>query len=254
MPWLKIISQENRGLGGARNTGILNSNGCYIWFIDGDDTIVDGVLKYVISYLKLNKEIYIFGYNRTRNNNSNVGNEVLHSVCNENTFSVCQVWRNIYKRSFLIENNLFFKEKYLHEDGEFNLRAFVAANKVLNVNLVIYNYHIDNINSIMNNISIKNQFDLLDYFKTFESLNRQNSKGKMKIKMNYLSSMLGLLFKNSCSLSKSDFLIFKDLLTENLPRLKFYWRNCSCKDFIRTFILYIFKSQRLYKLIYYKSL
>ena len=36
-PKVKIVNQENKGLGGARNTGIANSTGEYIGFLDADD-------------------------------------------------------------------------------------------------------------------------------------------------------------------------------------------------------------------------
>ena len=36
---IRLISQENRGLSGARNRGIEEAQGEYIWFIDSDDYI-----------------------------------------------------------------------------------------------------------------------------------------------------------------------------------------------------------------------
>lgn len=36
---IKVIHQYNKGIGPARNTGILNSNGEYIGFVDNDDFI-----------------------------------------------------------------------------------------------------------------------------------------------------------------------------------------------------------------------
>ena len=38
-PSLKIINQANKGLGGARNTGVEHATGDYIWFVDSDDWI-----------------------------------------------------------------------------------------------------------------------------------------------------------------------------------------------------------------------
>jgi len=42
---VKVIEQENRGPGGARNTGLNKASGKYIWFVDSDDNInVDAAL------------------------------------------------------------------------------------------------------------------------------------------------------------------------------------------------------------------
>ena len=50
---ISVIHQENKGLGGARNTGIDAAKGSYILFLDSDDTIDPDCLK--ICYEKAEK-------------------------------------------------------------------------------------------------------------------------------------------------------------------------------------------------------
>jgi glycosyltransferase involved in cell wall biosynthesis len=56
-PRLKIISQTNRGLAGARNTGIRNAKGDYLAFLDGDDLWLPEKLAQHVQHLESSPEI-----------------------------------------------------------------------------------------------------------------------------------------------------------------------------------------------------
>ena len=56
-PRIKIISQKNRGLAGARNTGIRNSQGAYIALLDGDDLWLPEKLTNHIQHLESNPDV-----------------------------------------------------------------------------------------------------------------------------------------------------------------------------------------------------
>ena len=46
----KVITQGNKGLGGARNTGIEIARGEWIGFIDPDDYVIDGAYTYILDH------------------------------------------------------------------------------------------------------------------------------------------------------------------------------------------------------------
>ena len=48
---IKLISQENRGLSGARNTGLRNFTGEYVTFVDSDDWIHKDMIEYLYKLL-----------------------------------------------------------------------------------------------------------------------------------------------------------------------------------------------------------
>lgn len=61
---IKLIFQENKGESGARNTGIENSNGDYLYFLDCDDSLKKGSLDFFRKTILENpeKDMYAFGY------------------------------------------------------------------------------------------------------------------------------------------------------------------------------------------------
>lgn len=161
-PKLIIVDKENGGLSSARNSGLDVAKGNYILFLDSDDWLdIEQFLKIRQCCFK-NYEIIHGNFNYTYDNKPSIrnkmqyegelsGQDFLSKALLTNKFSI-PVWINLYKRSFLIENNLRFMEGILHEDEEFNMRAFPLANSIISKNIYFLEYY-QRANSITNNVS-----------------------------------------------------------------------------------------------------
>ena len=126
---IKIINQNNQGVSVARNTGIKEAIGDYIIFVDSDDKITSNMLELLSK--KEDFDICVIARNVIKNaeikNNKNLIDDFIQSDCNINFYlhylsSV--VWDKVFKRDFLIRNNLYF-EKNIHiaEDGMFSIKC-----------------------------------------------------------------------------------------------------------------------------------
>jgi len=161
---LKIISQKNRGLSGARNTGLRHANGKYVWFVDSDDWIKKECLDFVFEQLTLNDvDLFWMGHDviyKGISNRQYIPNIIDNPITGEELFvnhlnNLFYIWKFIYKKEFLTHNNLEFYEGILYEDLDFTPRALLVAKSCLTIPQSFYNYLMRS-GSIINNITIRN--------------------------------------------------------------------------------------------------
>ncbi len=152
---VKLIRQANKGLSGARNTGIDASTGDYIHFMDVDDCIN---LHYYERMAEAAEDADIVCGGVVNMNHSYktiLFPDRLLLTTPEDKFYVTNVgynayvWRYIIKRSFLVEHKLRFEEGRLFEDVLFSLDAFIKANRIVTVPCAVY-YYMKREGSIMN--------------------------------------------------------------------------------------------------------
>ncbi|MBQ9875936.1 MAG: glycosyltransferase [Campylobacter sp.] len=139
--YIKIIHQNNMGVSVARNIGIHNSKGRYIYFMDSDDTLMLGTLSFYKEILKKQPghNMYGFGYKCIYPNKKETcylypdfDNKTITNILLAQNFLSKKFCANIcsciYERDFLINNKIeFTKGLAIGEDIEFLLKTFVST-------------------------------------------------------------------------------------------------------------------------------
>lgn len=179
---IKVYTHENGGLSFTRNRGIREAKGDYIWFIDSDDWIKENCLSNIVSYLKENVDILAF--NSFIPEGGRIENPVNFLDCVDSKESLLKygftdpVQFYVYRRDFLSENGLLFKEGIKHEDTLFTPIAIAKAEKMGFYRKPVYHFlqRSGSITQIVALSRVKNIVDnqsfLISYFATTDDNTR----------------------------------------------------------------------------------
>lgn len=154
-----LYTQENKGAASARNVGLHFATGKYIAFMDCDDWLDEGCLKKVFDVMDKSVDMLIFGWRRVGMKEKGEyiqpdkiyksGKEYLIDVLNgviKGPNSQC--W-HIYNRQFLIKFGIRYDEGFRQaEDALFNNDIINVLSKAQAVNIVGYNWRIENTSSV----------------------------------------------------------------------------------------------------------
>lgn len=129
---VEYIVKDHEGVSAARNYGITHSDADYIMFCDADDGFLNNyALHLLFTAMEDGFDLLI---SRFVEESVVEGKRV---ILPHNNQDVTFVHGKVYRRSFLIENEIFFDpDMTLHEDGYFNILAYAVAKKEGKVKLV----------------------------------------------------------------------------------------------------------------------
>ena len=146
---VKVFDILNSGQSVARNIGLKEAKGDYILFIDSDDYISDkAIIEKFINILDSNNYDFIYtSYCRFEDGNeekiteilpinltndeikNKEGKDILVDLLNKNSFHHAP-YLKVCRKEFILNNKLFFREGYYHEDAEWTFKVFYYAKKI----------------------------------------------------------------------------------------------------------------------------
>jgi len=158
---IKVIHTGNCGPAAARNAGIENSKGEFIFFLDSDDFIKNDALSLLIeNYNQHKADIIVGDFNKIKEDKkSDSGHARFFSssklltkqdiidytrcyLKQPNRFPLfTQSWGRVFKSSIIKKNNIFFDTGLrTFEDVAFNFNYLKYTNKLFFLKEAIYNY------------------------------------------------------------------------------------------------------------------
>lgn len=210
----KVISQRNKGLGGARNTGIENATGKYLFFLDSDDYIKEETFQVLLNYINTNDvDIAIFDYFRVDENGKKLDSpkfgksildreQALKIILSLKTSPMA--CNKLYQKSLFIDYNIRYPENFLHEDIATTYKLFWKSDTIGYVGEGFY-YWVIRGNSITQKITFKHINDVVKTLLIKKEFLNENSLYE-KFELEYIRGciqMLNILLERSWNYSYS---------------------------------------------------
>ena len=210
---ISVIHKENGGLSEARNTGISNAEGEYVFFLDSDDWIEPNtfsdlaeviesdqydIISFNPEFVKSEHDIIKSDSKRTKRL---TGKEALIDMFSYG-FITGFATDKIYRKALFTKNTIQFPVGKYYEDLGTNYKLFLAAKKVYATNQKYYHYLIDNPDSITQSWNEKKFRDMFGFYKEVfysdfvrSQLNQEELHISQLYYVNGLTHILASLYK-----------------------------------------------------------
>jgi glycosyltransferase involved in cell wall biosynthesis len=152
---ITVINQENQSLSVARNNGIAAAKGEYVFMPDSDDLLLENSLKplleialetkvdlVVADFLSMTDEEIDDFYKKEFQQpelqfKEGTGEQLFLEELNPYH---CYVWRTLYRRDFIVNNQLSFFPGIRYQDVPFTHECYIRAKSYIKTNVVLNLY------------------------------------------------------------------------------------------------------------------
>ncbi len=159
--------EQNCRQGGARNIGLSYASGNYIGFVDSDDWVepdmyerlYDAATKHgsdvaFCRYVRDNGKSDLF-LSPDEKNTGNPDRTLRIATAQQRTDFIVSnvigygVWDKLFRKDFLLENEIFFPEHLTYEDIYFGSLVYLYAKRVSIVERTLYHYYINDASTVL---------------------------------------------------------------------------------------------------------
>jgi len=267
--YITILSQENRGLGAARNFGISHATGRYLGFVDSDDyirkdmfsTMLNEALKDDVDMVLCDIEMYFQALGKSKiiylgleENTIYCGDELLEQFLQKKIQAFA--WNKIYRRDLFCD--IKYEEGLYYEDiyPMFNILCKVKKAKVINFPFYVYRQRPDNISSNVTNKHIEDfNLGMRKVNAAYRKYKNHNEKLLGSFNISYLSTSLDLYIKNKNFNTKKIYEDYENIYCKlpkySLPEIMF--NKYLDFKYKRVYILWVMKLLPFLKKIRYKN-
>lgn len=179
---IKVIHTENKGAGPARNIGIKNSTGRYIFFPDADDKVEDSAISVLVNAMDNGKyDTVVFGYQSVNRRGKVVIKKVYPEAYKDGTSIRANYsnymgatrkygiqgapWNKFFDLELIKRNNIKYPSLRRHQDEGFIAKYMCYAKNVHFIGNILYIHYLND---------LKTEWDKypMDYINTVIELNK----------------------------------------------------------------------------------
>ena len=167
---VRVIHQENRGLSGARNSGIDVAQGEYITFVDSDDLVDMRYLEILIDAAKEDAAVAVCRHEEFSDGNllrpwqGEVSRkpfgtvDAVEAMYNGSAWIPVNAWGKLICRELI--GDIRFPVGRLHEDQAFTPYILYRAEKTVSCDAILYHYRVNPVSITRNTFSLRRYDDL----------------------------------------------------------------------------------------------
>ena len=147
---IHLQAEESKGAGRARNIGLKHATGKWLFFADSDDFYINNFIEKIDELKTSEYDIIFFDYDtnlgiRSTNFQSRLTKMLQGGKRDRANFkhSLNAPWNKMYKRQFIIDNNILFDEIPIQNDAYFVHKASSLTDNFYYINDKLYFYEIN---------------------------------------------------------------------------------------------------------------